>query len=329
MVWIYLGYFVLATIVVLLSIKLAKYVDLLDKTTNISGAFIGGIFLAAVTSLPELFTSISSVAFVKTNELVIGNILGSNLFNLMILGLAVCFFSNKFLKAKLSKSHLLTGFGTLLIYIIVGIVLFVKGVDNWMIGWFNVASIVIISIYALVVLKTPSSEENEENEESPLTKKQIITRFILCAILLIGSSIGITYLTDMIAEDLKIGATLGGAILLGIATSLPELTSTIALCAKGNFNASTGNILGSNLFNFAILFVADIFSFQGGDYNKIYYNNHEATMLLIFGGIATILLLSLLIYRINKKREDKVIDRVVSIITGILIFSCYVLFLTF
>ena len=48
----YAAFLVLAVAVVFLSIKLSKYVDMLDKTTKVSGAFIGGVLLAAVTSLP-------------------------------------------------------------------------------------------------------------------------------------------------------------------------------------------------------------------------------------------------------------------------------------
>ena len=54
---IYALYVVLLVAVVYLSMKLGDFVDLLDKKTNISGAFIGEVMLAAVTSLPELFTS--------------------------------------------------------------------------------------------------------------------------------------------------------------------------------------------------------------------------------------------------------------------------------
>ena len=60
----YLAFFVLAAAILFLSVKLSEYVDLLDKSTKVSGAFIGGVLLAAVTSLPELFTSISAVLFI-------------------------------------------------------------------------------------------------------------------------------------------------------------------------------------------------------------------------------------------------------------------------
>ncbi len=65
------SYIVLAVLVIGLSMRLSSYVDMLDKQTNLSGAFLGGVMLAAVTSLPELFTSISGVVFLNEPELVV------------------------------------------------------------------------------------------------------------------------------------------------------------------------------------------------------------------------------------------------------------------
>ena len=80
---IYLEYLVVAAFVVILSIKASNYIDLLDKNTELSGAFLGGIMLSAVTSLPELFTSISATVLLNRPGLCMGNILGSDLFNLV------------------------------------------------------------------------------------------------------------------------------------------------------------------------------------------------------------------------------------------------------
>ena len=102
---IYIIYLAIAAAVVLISVKLSEYVDLLDRTTDISGAFIGGVMLAAVTSLPELFTSIAATLFVNQPDLVIGNVLGSNLFNLAILGSLILFSLRKFSSSFLSESH--------------------------------------------------------------------------------------------------------------------------------------------------------------------------------------------------------------------------------
>ena len=82
---IYILYLVVAALVTFMSIKASEYVDMLDKTTSLSGAFLGGILLSAVTSLPELFTSISSTLMLDQPGLCIGNILGSNIFNYAML----------------------------------------------------------------------------------------------------------------------------------------------------------------------------------------------------------------------------------------------------
>ena len=89
-----ISYVVVAALVVFFSIKLSNYVDLLDKKTNVSGAFLGGILLAAITSLPELFTSLTAVVLPPNhdNHLVLGNILGSDIFNVCLFAIIYLFF---------------------------------------------------------------------------------------------------------------------------------------------------------------------------------------------------------------------------------------------
>ena len=104
--WIvYVGYIAMVVIIVFLSMKLGKYVDVIDAKSNISGAFIGGVLLAAVTSLPELFTSLSAVWVVKENSLVIGNILGSDPINLAFFGVILLIFGRGLKKNKFSKFY--------------------------------------------------------------------------------------------------------------------------------------------------------------------------------------------------------------------------------
>ena len=93
---LYLEYIVLAALVVFLSVRLSYYVDCLDKKTNLSGAFIGGVMLAAVTSLPELFTSLTAVLALDQPDLVQGNVLGSNIFNLCVIGGLMLFTSRRY-----------------------------------------------------------------------------------------------------------------------------------------------------------------------------------------------------------------------------------------
>lgn len=321
---IYVLYLILALAVVLVSIRLSYYVDLLDRTTNISGAFIGGVMLAAVTSLPELFTSISATLFVNQPDLVLGNVLGSNLFNLFVLGSLIFFSIKNFNKCFLSPSHKNTLIATIIMYLLVASAVIFPA--NFYILKTNPVSIVIFIIY-LIAVKLMSSDDSKEEDsliiEAHLTKNQILIRFSLLSIILVIVSVFLTMTTDIIAQKLNLGMTIAGALLLGVATSLPELTSSISLVKMKNFNATVGNIVGSNLFNFSILFIADV-SYRGG---SIYSANAESSNLIIFGIIST--LASLLALQF-KSKPDKYSQSVLNVIYGVssfIIIASYIVFL--
>ncbi len=340
-----ISYVILAVIVTLVSIKLADYVDLIDKKTNISGAFIGGVVLAAVTSLPELFTSISAVVIVRQPDLVIGNILGSNLFNETVLGVVLLICAKGFSKANIGKSHLITTSLSILIFLIM-IITSVLGFD-YKFSHISIFSIVIIAIYALSIrFMATDSSDSDEQTDSPLTIKQITVRFIILAVVLVTASILLTLVTDSLQNNLSnvginLGKTVAGALFLGIATSLPELTSSLTLVKKKNFNATTGNLLGSGVFNFCILAVADILYSGGSVYgsdsalgSKVGVSNilnhikelDSTGFLAIFGTLATLFVcIALILHKkcFNKETNPVFIYRIL----GLLIIVCYLLFI--
>lgn len=281
---IYILYIALACGVIGFSIKLSFYVDELDKKTNVSGAFLGGVMLAAVTSLPELFTSISSTLFLNEVNLVSGNILGSNIFNLTILGCLVLFGVKAFKESTITASHR----NTLKLLMVIYGIIFIANVIGRDFTFFGVSffSIAILVLYVKGAKTMSVDESSDETGESTcdLTVKQIMIRFVILSIGLIICSIAITMVTDVIAKELNLGVTLAGALLLGVATSLPELTASIALVKKGNFNAMTGNIFGSNLFNCGILFLADIMYIKG----SIYQPSDQGYLLILFGFVCTV-----------------------------------------
>ena len=298
---VYIGYVAMVAIIVVLSIKLGKYVDIIDAKSNISGAFIGGVMLAAVTSLPELFTSLSAVWIVKENSMIIGNILGSDLINLAFFGVILLIFGRGLKKQKFSAFYYLALGVILAMYALVAVGLYLA---EWMqITWFSAVSPVILVLYVLFVKKMPkTSDAADDKSDEKLTLKQAVVRFIVCAVVLIGASIAMTYLTDIVAGNLGLGKTFAGALFLGVATSLPELISSVELCRRKNYNAAAGNIIGSNIFNFTILFVADVFSLIP-DSSDIYILNGDSQWLLIFGAIATATTLGMMAIKNMRKQS--------------------------
>ncbi len=313
---IYILYLVVAALVTFMSIKASEYVDMLDKTTSLSGAFLGGILLSAVTSLPELFTSISSTLMLDQPGLCIGNILGSNIFNYAMLSFFILTAVAKFAKCSLSKIHFIVAVSVVAMG---GLILCNKyGFLAFDIGNVSVTSILIILLYVATVYVMykmgGTSESEDDGEPVTLSRKQILTRFSLVSVGIVVFSIILTYITDELSVRLNLGKTVAGALFLGVATSLPETASTFTLFKIKNYDIAVGNIVGSCLFNFTILSVADFFYRGGG----IYTIADTSTMnLIIFASVASVLAAVLMKFR----------NKATSIICPVGIIASYIAFL--
>ncbi len=328
-------YVVFAVALCYLSKKLADYVDALDKKTNVSGAFIGGVLLAAVTSLPELFTSISATILLPSSaSLVVGNILGSNLFNIAILGLCFILFFKKFIDGTFEfKSHFTVIIGTCFIYAIVSYGLLASDKLQPIVGPINFIALLILIIYGVTIFLQPKEAEGEKEEDTyDLTIKQVIIRFIICAIILVAVSVLITYNTDAIATKFNINQTTAGAIFLAIATSLPELVSSLALCKKGNWNAAVGDIVGSCLFNFCIIGLAEFMSYRVSilpGFTTLEALDYQAFK-MIYLTLIVLFILSLCLYlksRLPSEKQNTIGYKIYLVVTGVLLISGYVIFL--
>lgn len=302
---LYLIYIVTVVAVVWFSILASRYIDMIDRSTRLSGAFLGGVLLSAITSLPELFTSISATVLIDNPSLCIGNILGSNLFNFGMLAVVILFFLSSFSRASLAVSHRYVMLFLMMMYLATALNWKVMGDDNIIFGgenpWFyvSITSVIVLVLYTLSVRflagDNGSSNEEADGEEVTLSLRAIVVRFVLASVGIIVASIILTYVTDDIATELNLGSGLAGALFLGVATSLPEVTSTISLFRMRNFDIAFGNIAGSNVFNFFVLAIADIL-YSGG---SVYHFDDEKVIYLTVFGMAS----SALIYLIIRVRS--------------------------
>ncbi|MCD8356860.1 MAG: cation transporter [Clostridia bacterium] len=311
---IYLAYLIIAAGVVIFSVKASDYVDLLDKKTSLSGAFIGGIMLSAVTSLPELFTSISATVLLHQPGLCLGNILGSDLFNMAMLSFFLLLFTRTFGKAALSSSHRVVTLFVLACYVL--LILDWRGIFQFHILSVSLTSVCIIILYIFGVKHMSSDNsgaEEQEEDTSPLTVRQIAVRFVAVSIGIVVLSIIITYITDDISVRLNLGQGMAGALFLGIATSLPEAASTATLLRMGNADIAFGNIVGSNIFNLVIMAVVDIL-YSG---NVYHFSDPQTVTLLLCGAVALPTMWVMMKFR----------NRWTKIVCPVLILACYGVFL--
>lgn len=302
----------LAGLTVFLSFKLSYYADLLNKTTNISGVFIGGILLAGITSLPEFVTCLSSI-FLNNPYLAIGDILGSNFFNIAMMCLFdILFIKTMFYNYTKNKYYIIY---LLLIINYFIMYLFMGGIFNLELFNIGIPSFIIIITYIIYLKK---AQEKDSKKEIIKTKEHVLLKFLIVGILMVIVSIFLTLIVNLIADkNPNVASTFIGAILLGITTSMPEVITFIALIKMKSFDLALSDIIGSNLFNLLILAIGDIFLKNKEIY---YFVDKESMFLLVFGFILTILSF----YQNNRKVVKNKLIYIVPSLIGVLLYIYYI-----
>lgn len=214
---------------------------------KIPTVIVGLTIVAFGTSAPEAAVSITS-SLTGSNGMAVGNVIGSNLFNmLMVIGIAALL-SNLLMEKEVLNRDLPFLVG---ITILFAIFLFIGGDIS------NVEGIILVLIligyiaYLIYNEKKAGSMDNVEEPKLTLPKSIL---FILVG--LVGIVLGGDLVVDSasaIAIALGMSETLVGLTIVAIGTSLPELVTSITALKKGENQLVIGNVIGSNIFN--ILFV--------------------------------------------------------------------------
>lgn len=289
-------FLVLAFLTIYTSIRLSFYGDVLAKESKIGAAFVGGLLIASITSLPEFVTSISAVV-IDNPTLSFGDIVGSNMFNIFVLAVYnIYFFKSNFFR-NTSKRYLIECIILLTDYLFI-----VLGCHNILV---NVVSIILFFAYIVYTYFVFKSDKEEDKQIEKKTK-HIVLKFIITAVFMVFLSVLLTYQADKISHLYpKFSSSSIGAMLLGITTSLPEVVTTFALLKLNNFDMATSNMLGSNIFNFLVLAISDLFIKD----NYIYNYSDKFSMFYVFGGILITILFTL---SIISKSNNKIFYIVVS-----------------
>lgn len=276
----------LAFLTIFFSIKLSYYGDLLSKQSSFGSLFIGGLLIASITSLPEFVTSISA-SILNNSSLSLGDILGSNFFNVFVLAIYNIYFFKKCVFKNTSKKYI---FETIIL--IIDYFFIFLGSNN--ILTFLTSFVLIINyLFYIISLFNNSSED----ERSTTDEKHVILKFFITAVFMIIVSIFLTVEADKITRLYpSFSSSTIGAILLGITTSLPEVVTTFSLLQINNYNMAISNMLGSNIFNFLILSISDFF--YKGEY--IYYPIDKNSSIYIFGGLISLVLFLITLLFKNK-----------------------------
>lgn len=237
----------------------------LAKIFKVPGVIIGLTVVALGTSLPELAVS-TTAALQGANEIALSNVIGSNIFNLLVvLGVCAVIHSVPVDAVIIRRDFPLSILTTAGLFIAVSfsslfggkffqlVMADNAGVVSRPVGLVLLVIFICYIIY-LILDSIRHPVEEEEISDIPLWKALL---FILTGIvLIIAGGKAVVYSAQNIARFFGMTETLIGLTVVAIGTSLPELVTSIVAAKKGETSLAVGNVVGSNIFN--LLFILGV-----------------------------------------------------------------------
>jgi cation:H+ antiporter len=265
-----LQFFVCAVTILIAGVRLSRLGHVIAVRTGFGGTWVGLFMLASVTSLPELVTGASAVAVYNLPDIAVGDVVGSCLFNLLILALLDVRHPEP-ISSRMHQGHALSaGFGLVQLGLL-GLAL-VAGAAVPSVSWIGLSSVAFVAVYVLaarsitVYERARMSKAVEElaDHESPAPRlRPALVQYVAFSIVLVAAASLLPGLAGRIAELAAVGQSLVGASLVAAATSLPEVVVSVAAARIGALDMAAANLLGSNLFNVAIVGIDDVLYTRG------------------------------------------------------------------
>ncbi|WP_072760249.1 calcium/sodium antiporter [Fervidobacterium gondwanense] len=275
--------------------KLVEGASNIAKRLRVSDLVIGLTIVSFGTSAPELAVNIVS-AFKKNSEIALGNIIGSNIFNILaVAGISAMIRPIEVHYSTLKKEIPLSFIAALTVLALGNKVpsLITRGDGIVLLSFF--------AIFLAYVFEMAKKDRSmfEEMEKGKLKETSLIISIVYVVGGLIGLTFGgrwiVTGATD-VAKFFGVSDKLIGLTIVAAGTSIPELATSVTAMIKGNSEIGLGNIVGSNIFNiFFILGATAVI-------NPVLYNtvlNVDLTLLLIVTALLTIFSKDLKINRLE------------------------------
>ena len=225
------------------------------KALRVPSIIIGLTIVAFGTSAPEAAVSITA-ALKGSNDIALGNVIGSNIFNLLVVaGVSACLIPLKLNRSLIKRDFPLSILAAAVLLVLAGLGGSLSRVDGLillaMFGWFLYSTVSeALSARALTAQETivgDAAKEGREQEKSPALAAILWSALgLVCVVfggdLVVDSSIAI-------ARQFQVSEALIGLTIVAIGTSLPELVTSLVAAKKGEPDIAMGNVIGSNIFN--------------------------------------------------------------------------------
>ena len=249
---------------------LTQYGDMIARLTGLSRSWIGLVLLATATSLPELFTGISSVTAADAPDIAVGDALGSCVFNLVMLVLLDELSRDEPMYRRIDQGHILTaGFGVILIGSAGAFLLLSQNALS--VQWLHISGYtpLIILLY-LVAMRAAHDYERRTRPppqiikmDTDITLRTALVRYLAAAAVVVAAGTWLPFIGRDLAEVMGWKTSFVGTLLIAGATSVPEFVVSVSALRLGAVDMAIGNLLGSNLFDILILAADDIAYIKG------------------------------------------------------------------
>ncbi len=215
------------------------------KRLGVSELIIGLTVVAFGTSAPEFAVTLYS-AFQGHGDISVGNIVGSNIFNLgFILGGCALVSAIPTSRQLLQRDGLVLGASTVLILLLVGIDLKLTRGDGLLL-------FTLLIIYLVYLFKNRHDEEANSDENDEEIAKTMVHDVIFLILGLLGIVVGAFVMVESataLARSMGVSDWVIAVTIVAAGTSAPEFATSLAGVLKGRFEISAGNLIGSDIFN--------------------------------------------------------------------------------
>jgi len=225
--------------------RLTDGASAIARRLNVPQIVIGLTVVAMGTSMPEFFVSLVS-ALKGTADMAVGNVVGSNIFNTMLIVGVAAVLAPMAISRNTVRKDIPCALGASLM---LAAMCFDNEISRWDAALLLVAFIAFLG-YTLHLARSRKDEEEPIRRESMLKASFFVVIGLAC--LIIGSNLFVTAAT-VIAKSLGVSDAVVGLTIVAGGTSLPELATSVVAAMKGRSAIAIGNIVGSNVFNILMI----------------------------------------------------------------------------
>jgi len=243
-------------------VRLSRYGDIIAEKSGLSRGWAGLILLATVTSLPELATGLSAVTVAKVPDIAVGDIMGSCVFNLLIIVLLDFLYRKESVYTRARQGYVLSaGYGIVLIGFAGFNLLLYRDTAIPALGHVGLYTPVILLLHGLAMRslyryeRAQVSEYVEDRAERypDIDLERVVRRYVVAAIAVVAAGISLPFIARDLAAVMAWEQSFVGTLFVAAITSAPEVVVTLAALRLGAVDLAIGN-----LFNIAILAIDDL-----------------------------------------------------------------------